>query len=59
MVRDSVCVCVRARMCVPELALEGVDFTVHGISGLGGILQLPLELPAVGVGSLCLLLSLL
>lgn len=44
---------------VPELALEGVDLAVHGISWLGGVLQLPLELSAVGVGPLGLLFSLL
>lgn len=44
---------------VPELALEGVDLSVHGIGRLGGVLQLPLELPATGVGPLGLLFGLL
>lgn len=43
----------------PELALEAVDFTVHGISRLCGILQLPLKFSSAGIGSLSLLLSLL
>lgn len=43
----------------PELALEAVDFTVHGIGRLCGVLQLPLKFSSVGVGSLSLLLSLL
>lgn len=43
----------------PELVLEGADLTVHGIGGLGGVLQLTLKLPAGGVGPLGLLLGLL
>lgn len=43
----------------PELALEAVDLTVHGISRLCGVLQLPLKFSSAGVGSLSLLLSLL
>lgn len=43
----------------PELALEGADFSVHGVGRLRGVLQLPLELPAGRVGPLRLLLGLL
>lgn len=44
---------------VPQLALQNVDFSVHGVLRLVSILQLPLQLPAVGVGSGHLLLRLL
>ena len=43
----------------PELVLENVDFAVHGVGRLGGVLQLTLQFPAVGVGPLRLLLRLL
>lgn len=42
----------------PELVLEGADLTVHGVGRLRGILQLTLQLPTGGVGSLGLLLGL-
>lgn len=43
----------------PELVLERADLAVHGVGGLGGVLQLTLQFPAGGVGPLGLLLSLL
>lgn len=46
-------------MFLPELVLEGGDFTVHGVCGLCGVLQLPLQFPSVGIGSLSLFLCLL
>lgn len=44
---------------VPQLALQNVDFSVHAVLRLVGILQLPLQLPTVGVGPGHLLLRLL
>jgi len=43
----------------PESVLYGGDLTVQCICGLGGVLELPLQFPSVGVGSLSFLLSLL
>lgn len=49
----------RQRKRSPELVFEGADFPVHGVRGLGGILQLALQFPARGVCPLGLLLGLL
>lgn len=43
----------------PQFALQGADFSVHGVGRLRGILQLTLQLPAGGVCPLGLLFSLL
>lgn len=36
----------------PELALERRHLSAHGLVALGGFIQLPLQLPAVGVDAL-------
>lgn len=43
----------------PELALERGHLAAHGLVALRGLVQLPLQLPAVGVDALGLLLGLL
>ena len=43
----------------PEAVLEGVDLPGETLAGLGGVVQLPLQLPAGGVGPGGLLLRLL
>lgn len=43
----------------PELALERRHFAAHGLVALRGLIQLPLQLPAVGVDALGLFLRLL
>lgn len=46
-------------LVLPEFALERVDLAVHAVNGLGGFIQLPLQLPAGSCSSLRLLLWLL
>lgn len=43
----------------PELALERCHLAAHGLIALCGLIQLPLQLPAVGVDALGLFLCLL
>lgn len=43
----------------PELAPQTADFPVHGIRGLVGFVQLPLQLPGFGVGPRQILLRFL
>jgi hypothetical protein len=44
---------------LPELALECVHLAAHGLIALGGLIQLPLQLPTVGIDALGLFLCLL
>lgn len=46
-------------MTIPELALQGADLSGHSVLRLSGIIKLPLQLPAVGVGPCHFLLCLL
>lgn len=50
---------VEGGMTIPELALQGADLSGHSILRLSGIIKLPLQLPAVGVGPCHFLLCLL
>lgn len=44
---------------LPELAAERGDLSSHGLTAVGDLLQLPLQLPLLGVGARVLLLHLL
>lgn len=44
---------------LPKAALQGAELSAQGLAGLGGLVQLPLKLPAGGVGPGGLLLRLL
>lgn len=46
-------------MWLPELAAERGDLSRHALTAVGKLLQLPLQLPLLGVGARVLLLHLL
>lgn len=46
-------------MWLPELAAERGDLSRHTLTAVGKLLQLPLQLPLLGVGARVLLLHLL
>lgn len=50
---------IPTHMCLPELAAERGDLSCHGLTAVGELLQLPLQLPSLGIGARVLLLHLL
>lgn len=46
-------------MCLPELAAERGDLSCHALTAVGELLQIPLQLPSLGIGARVLLLHLL
>lgn len=49
----------QTHMWLPELAAERGDLSRHALPAVGELLQLPLQLPLLGVGARVLLLHLL